>query len=250
MENLFDKLDCRTDTVGVLLPTRGRVEILKRTLKSLSETDGAEALEVVVVTDDDRESYFTAADSIYADKFARLILWNSEKRLYSVKAFIKAYELCSSNIFCWMNDENIYEPFWLKRAVRKFKELFPDDIGVLSLYKMKKAGLGMSSKKWVKYNGEWFHEGYTLYYPDDELTCRAILLGRYGFLKENGIYHDINITKKIPIIPWEERDKMKRKDRGIFYTRNDQGFFLDPEKVHPWPGGFVPVNKPLRKYFL
>lgn len=232
-------------TIGLLLPTRGRYEALLKSLISLSYTEKAEFLDVVVVADDDILSYNIAND-FNAEVFGRYTVYLSEKRLYPVSAFKKALDLCSSNIFTWMNDENSYNPLWLTNSLSKFLQEFPDRIGVLSLYKKRKAGLGMSSMDFVHFNdGEWFYEQYKVYYPDDELTCRAILLGRYAFLFDSGVFHDIEVTKAIPIIPAEEKLRQKKSDRGLFYERCDRNFGLDPKRIYEWKG-FMEINEKIK----
>ena len=231
--------------VGLLLPTRGRYEALIKSLISLSYTEKAEFLDVVIVADDDITSY-SIANGFDAEIFGRYTVYLSEERLYPVSAFRKALDLCSSNIFTWMNDENSYNPLWLINSLSRFLQEFPDKIGVLSLYKKKKAGLWMSSMDFVHFNdGEWFHEGYKVYYPDDELTCRSILLGRYAFLFDSGVFHDIEVTKAIPIIPVEEKLRQKKADRGLFYERCDRNFGLDPKRIYKWKG-FREVNEDLK----
>lgn len=228
--------------VGLLLPTRGRYEALIKSLISLSHTEKAEFLDVVIVADDDITSY-SIASGFDAEIFGRYTVYLSEERLYPVSAFRKALDLCNSNIFTWMNDENSYNPSWLINSLSRFLQEFPDKIGVLSLYKKKKAGLGMSSMDFVHFNdGEWFHEGYKVYYPDDELTCRSILLGRYAFLFDSGVFHDIEVTKAIPVIPTEEKLRYKKADRGLFYERCDRNFGLDPKRIYEWKG-FREINE-------
>lgn len=230
-------------TIGVLLPTRGRYEALYNSLTSLSNTLKANFLDVVIVADDDIFSYNIANNFKYSNNFARYTVYLSEKRLYPVSAFLVALKLCNSNVFTWMNDENTYDPLWLVNALGKFYSEFPDGIGVLSLYKQKKAGLGMTTKEFVEFNdNEWFHDKYKVYYPDDELTCRAILLGKYSHLMKNGVFHNIEITKKIPIIPAEEKLRQKKIDRGLFYKRSETNFNLNPKRLYSWKG-FREINE-------
>jgi len=246
MEKIFiGHGDIMDETVGLLLPTRGRYEALQNTLVSLGNTRRADLLDVIIVVDNDLTSHNIAQNFYGANFFAKYTVYFSEERLYPVSAFIRALNLCSSNIFIWMNDENSYNPMWLTNALVKFHQEFPDGIGLLSLYKKKKAGLGISSMDFIEFNdGEWFHDGYKVYYPDDELTCRAILLGRYSFSFDSGVYHDIEITKTIPIIPAEEKLKQKKVDRGLFYKRSEINFGLASERLYPWKG-FREVNFPL-----
>jgi len=234
------------NSVGVLLPTRGRYQALENSLISLSESYFSELLEVIIITDNDKKSYEVAKKTCLKFPFGQIYIIPSNKRLYPVRAFNKALKSCFSDIFFWTNDEVTYERDWLQKALKKFLEEFPDLVGVLSLYKKKKAGLGMSSKRFVEVNdGEWFCDGYKLYYPDDELTCRAILLGRYAFSSNSGVFHDIEITKTIPVITPEEKLKQKRIDRGLFYKRSENNFGLDPKRLYEWKG-FREINLPLK----
>ena len=105
-------------------------------------------------------------------------------------------------------------------------------------YKKKKAGLGLSTKLFVRYNlNDWFYPGYTFYYPDDELTCIALLLGRYAWLEDSGVFHDIQKTEELPTAPSEDRLAFKLKDRGTFYKRTETDFGLrEHRRVYDWEG--------------
>jgi len=235
-------------SIGVLLPTRGRYKVLENSLRNLSESYLSDLLEVIVVADDDKESYEIASEILSKSNFFTSYVINSTNRLFPVKAFNQALSYCESEIFFWTNDEVTYEKDWLQKALRKFLKEFPDLMGVLSLYKKNKAGLGMSSKRFIEINNrEWFHEGYKLYYPDDELTCRAILLGRYAFLPDSGVFHDIEITKSIPIISAEEKIQQKKIDRGLFYQRTETNFGLNFDRIYKWEG-FREINLPIKNW--
>jgi glycosyltransferase involved in cell wall biosynthesis len=238
------------DRVSVLLPTKGRYKALSDSITSLSNTTYAkELIDLIVVTDDDSESV-RIVHGLFAHighMFHNVMLIESEERLYPIKAFNKALDHINTDYFCWMNDENSYEPNWLVRNLEQFKIYFPDKIGLMSLYKKKKAGLGLTTKQFVDYNyGEWFPECYKLYYADDELTARAILLGRYAWSEQSGVFHDEVITKAVSAISWEDKIKMKKIDRGIFYQRSETNFGLVDDEIYPWEG-FCQVNFPLKR---
>ncbi len=238
------------DKISVLLPTKARYEALYDSIKSLSETRyGKFLIELIVVTDDDSESTEVAINckEEFGIHFYDFKIFPSNERLFPIKAFNKALSVSSFNLFCWMNDENSYEPNWLVRNLELFDLYFPDKIGLLSLYKKKKAGLGITTKSFVTYNyGEWFNPVYKLYYADDELTARAILLGRYAWSENSGVFHDESITKSVSAIPWEEKISIKKIDRGIFYERAALNFNLKQEEIYTWEG-FNPVCFPLKK---
>jgi len=234
-------------TVAVLLPTKGRYEALTRSLFSLVETVNADCLEIVVVADCDAESHEIATRFSRKNEFADFKTILSCSRLYPVPAFLRALSYCESYYITFMNDENTYDPLWLDMALFNFDRFFPDGVGVLSLFKKKKAGLGITTRDFIEYNeGELFHDGYRVAYNDDELTCRAILLGRYAWLENSGIFHDTEITNSIPIIPPKEKIKMKKADRGLFYKRSEANFYLPKEKLYEWPGFVSPVIRLLK----
>jgi len=236
------------DSVTILLPTRARYVPLLNSLFSLSECEGAKDLmNVLVLADQDTESFAIAKEFSEKQKFRTYNAILSRKRLYPVNAFIKLYSMCSSRYFCFMNDENVYEKDWLIRAFDRFKREFPDNIGLLSLFKKKKAGLCLTTKDFAWYNeGEIYHPGYKLYYSDDELTARAILLGRYAWQEKSGVFHDEHITLTVPTIPWEDKISLKRVDRGLFYKRSETNFDLPESKIYKWKG-FREVNFELKK---
>jgi len=236
-----------TDSVGLLLPSKGRYKALLDSLYSLSETeDSDKLLDVLILADQDTESYSIANTFPKRYRFRSYNVVYSAKRLYPVKAFISLYEMCTSRYFCFMNDENSYEPDWLVNALTKFNATFPDKIGLLSLFKKKKAGLGLTTQDFIHYNeGQFYDPEYTLYYSDDELTMRAILLGRYAWSEDSGVFHDERITKTVSAIPWEEKIRLKKLDRGIFYRRSETNFGLKDECIYPWKG-FREVNFSLK----
>ena len=241
------KYDFFSDSVSVLLPTRGRYKVLADSLYSLSETEKAkDLLDVVILSDQDPESYAVANNFSEKQTFRSYKVIYSTKRLYPVRAFIYLYEICFSRYFCFMNDENIYEPDWLVRALDRFNTEFPDKVGLLSLFKKKKAGLNLTTQDFVDYNeNEIYNPAYTLYYSDDELSMRAILLGRYIWQEHSGVFHDEKITKAVSAIPWDEKIALKKVDRGIFYKRTENNFGLPEEKIYKWEG-FREVNLPLK----
>lgn len=233
-------------SISILLPTRGRKELLIRSLHSLALCDRAGLMNVIIACDDDVDSMEEAMNFSLRNNFNEFTVLITEHRAYSVKAFIAAYNKVKTDLFFWTNDECLYKGDWLFNAVTEFEKQFPDDIGVLSLWKKNKAGLGITSKKFVEYNNnEWFWNGYQLYYSDDELACRAILLGRYKFLPNNGITHDLEDTIKHPIIPLDERTRVKKTDRQLFYNRTEINFGISPSKMYKWEG-FRDINLELK----
>jgi len=225
--------------VSVLLPTRGRYVALQDSLYSLSNTIGSELINLLILVDNERESYEIAKNFDKRRVFNTYNVLYSERRLYSVKAFCSLFEKCNTDLFVWVSNTIKYRPDWLLKSLNFFKRVFPDSVGVLSLGgKMNKANFGMSSKKFVEYNeGEWFSDKYKINFCDDELTCRAILLGRYFCLENSGVVMDPSIIKRELLFGSpEEKRVMKVNDRTVFYDRSEHNFYLPKNKIYEWKG--------------
>ena len=235
------------DSVGLLLPTRSRYVALQESLYSLSETEEAkELLDVFILADQDRESYDIANDFIHKQKFRSYKVIYSSRRLYPVKGFISLYNICLSEYFFWTTNRITYRKDWLVKALTHFNATFPDKIGVFAMGgKLNKANVGMSSKKFVEYNeNSWFSPVYKMNFCDDELACRAVLLGRYSFLKEPLL--TMNDSEELLYSSKEEKEGLKKVDRSVFYRRSENNFDLPMEKTWPWKG-FREINLPIEK---
>lgn len=237
------------ESIGVLLPTRGRLSSLRRSLSSLNESALANKMEVIVVADHDEEAFWVAVDFLGKHNFFRYRPVLSDKRIYSVSAFNLALENCIfSEIFTWVSDKTYYDKDWLLKLSTNFYKQFPDRIGVISAGgKRNKANFGITSKKFIEYNeGEWFWDGYTINYCDDELACRAILLGRYSFLGNSGIHvDDEEVNRNLLFDTYQEKITLKKRDRTLFYDRSETNFGLSKSKIYEW-NGFRNVNYELK----
>ena len=234
--------------IGILLPTRGRYVPLRVCLDSLAESDNASDLEVIVVCDGDKTSFFLAKDFNGKHSFGEYRVILIEKRVYSVAAFNKALEKCSSEVFLWTADKVTYDKDAIANIYKRFVKVFPDKIGVLAVGgRFVRANFGMSSKKFIEYNGDWFWDGYVINFCDDELTHRAVLLGRYNYMKRSGLYVHENVVEKFLLYnSVEEKIRMKKTDRGKFYKRTSNSFGLDLRKIYEW-NGFREKNLPLKR---
>jgi len=236
-----------SESIGILLPTRGRYVPLRVCLDSLSEVGNAGDLEVIIVCDDDKAS-FNLANNFNGDFFFReykVIL--AQGRRYSVGAFNKTLENCSSRVFLWTADKVTYDKDAIANIYKRFIKTFPDKIGVLAAGgKFVRANFGMTSKDFIDINGDWFWNGYVMNYCDDELSCRAVLLGRYHYMKKSGLHIEDAVVEKFLLYDSvEEKIKFKKIDRGKFYKRTENSFGLDPRRIYEWEG-FRNVNLPLK----
>jgi len=235
------------ELIGILLPTRGRYVPLRACLDSLARSENAGDLEVIIVCDDDQTSYNLANNFNGKFFFGEYKVFLTQKRCYSVTAFNKALENCFSRVFLWTADKVTYDKDAISNIYRKFIETFPDEVGVLAVGgKINKANFGMTSKKFIEYNGDWFWDGYLINFCDDELGARAVLLGRYSYMKNSGLHVENSVVEKFLLFKnIEEKLRLKKIDRGKFYKRTENNFGLDPKKIYEWKG-FGEINKELK----
>ena len=238
------------DTVAVLLPVRGRHDFLPITLQSLFNSNNVERMELIIVVDHDYKALKIVERFImdHESKANEVSIFHSAERVFSVRAFNIALSLAMSDKFIWVtNTLEYHQPDWFSRAVGAFTVAFSDDIGVLSLGKKNKANYGMSSRAFIEYNeGDWFHSGYKINFCDDELACRAILLGRYMCLDASGIIpHPHVVSSDLLYESYQEKIRLKKIDRGLFYQRSETHFGLPEDKIYKWEG-FNNIILPLK----
>lgn len=239
----------REESVGVLLPVRGRHWFLPRTLLGLRNSYGVEKMELVIVVDNDVKAFQMCNEILREDsKFQKVTILYSKERIYSVAAFNLAFDNCESSNFIWVSNSLSYDSNWFISVVNHFNLVFSDNMGVLAIGgKVNKANFGMTSKKFIEHNeDEWFNSGYKINFCDDELACRAILLGRYEILFNSGIIINKDvINEDLLHDSFEEKLRMKKIDRGLFYKRSEINFGLDPKKLYSWKG-FRRINEKIK----
>jgi len=230
--------------LSILIPTRGRLGEFSACLDSLAVSKVGKAT-VIVVVDDDSDS-----EKIVFEKeklFKNFKSFFSSKRLYSVGTYNQALLECQTDLFCWVSNLVTFpDKYWIERMVREFIEFFPDQVGVMSLRNGNGAAFGISSKKFVEYNGGWFHPGYKIQYCDVELTHRAIFLGKYAWPKGDLIYHNREAKSEIPAMDPGKRYEMIREDKKLYIERRLRKFDLPKDKIK-FPGhdclSFISVVK-------
>jgi len=219
--------------LSVLLPTVNRPYYLERCLYSLAETYDPKILEVIVVCDDDAYSAKLAHGFQGRARFGKYRIFHTEERVYAVTAFNYALEHSTCEFFCWLTDLTVVRfKGWADYALKFFLEQFPDKIGVMSFLVDTGAGIGMTTKSFVKYNeGEWFHRKYKVHYPDPELTSRAILMGRFMCPAVDLVFFDKEAKKKNPAMDEKVRYVMIQEDKKLFSKRRELEFVLPHDKV-------------------
>jgi hypothetical protein len=238
--------------VSVLIPLKGRHVHLEQLFDELAATLNSEFVTLLMFVDHDDKINGMVESLIreYGHRFHLIEMYynNSAERFYSVKGFNYLFNRVRTNRFIWLTNTVSLKYNWLNNVVARFETVFPDEVGVLSFGgKINKANIGMSSMKFTIYNRGWFHGGYVMNYCDDELACRAILLGRYAVLWNSGAAINVDIiNSELLYDSQEKKTLMKKKDRSLFYKRSATNFGLPKNKAHLWTG-FREVNYPIIK---
>jgi len=158
--------------VSICIPSLGRESSLNRLLDLLPSTVEYEPYEVVVRYDD----------------------WPPNNR-GCPNVLHECYEAARGDFICFLGNDVIPQPGFLRIAMEAMNRWFPDMDGMGSFfdgYWMGELGTHfvISRKLIEKLGDEIFHRGYYHCYSDSELTARAIQMNKYVFCEEAQIIHD------------------------------------------------------------
>ena len=219
-------------SIGILIPSRKRVEILKACVSSLNTTKMHEQLEVIIVSDNDQETYEKARKFLFSG-FEKYKVFMSPERLYSVGAFNYALSKCESELFFWIGDDAIFpDDKWIEYTVNMYSEAFPDGIGLLALSEGG-PGQGLSSKSYLEYSGSSiYHSGYKVHYADTEAGLKARMLDKYiSVVKPYEVGHVKALPETHPAMDPTTRYLFIQTDKRLFGERKEFNFFLSSEKI-------------------
>jgi len=220
------------ESLGIIIPSRERIELLEKILYYLANSPNSDFLEVIVVSDNCSKTSCLAEKFALQEKFFKYKLIISSKRLYTIKAITLGLQNCDSFLFCWAaNDMMINRKNWINYSVNEFEFSFPDDIGLMSLTSPGPSS-GLTSKKFVEYNdGEAYHEGYKVHYADMEIGIRAVLMGRYAQLGVFSYKKHKGGKFDIPSISSGNVYSLKLEDKKLYGERIKKRFYLSPKKI-------------------
>jgi glycosyltransferase involved in cell wall biosynthesis len=180
----------------LIIPTRGRVDILKRCLDSLAQTN-KKPIELIIVCDNDMESeiwltdywleHRSARESVYYNNHERLGFWQSINRAIEV--------LPGDEPFCYFGKDVVFDPDWLTHAEECFTTHYPSGLGLVSfrddVVNHGNASHGMTTKRWLEvvFGYPHFPRMYWHHYCDSELTNRSRDFGRYTYCEASHVPH-------------------------------------------------------------
>jgi len=219
-------------SLGILIPSRERINLLENLLCSLANSPDSNFLEIIVASDNCPKTFESIKKFPLQNKFLKYKALITPKRLYTIGTIKFCQDNCDSSLFCWIaNDVVLKRKDWISYLVNRFENFFPDEIG-LGCLGCPGPAFGITTKKFVEYNdGEVYHNGYRLHYADMEVGVRAVLMGRYirlsifSDLKHKGGKNDI------PAVSVGGFYLKRLEDKKLYQERRKERFFLDPKKI-------------------
>ena len=124
-----------------------------------------------------------------------IITEEDNERIGAPKMVKKMTDSCQGELVCFLGDDTIPQPGFLKYALEAMATL-PDGWGMVgfndNLYQEGKAATHWLADKRLLplVGGDFFHPGYRHCWCDNELCIRAESLGKYIFCERAYIYHD------------------------------------------------------------
>jgi len=141
------------------------------------------------------------ANSGVGNLLYEIITEEDTERIGAPKMVKKMTDACKGSMICFLGDDTIPQPGFLKYAIEAMVTL-PDGWGMVGFDdNIRQPGQVKAAAHWLcdrrllsLLDGEFFHTGYRHCWCDNELSIRATELGRYVFCEKAYIYHDHVIT--------------------------------------------------------
>lgn len=183
----------------MILPTRGRLDMLTRFLASYQKTTaeftkGVKPRLVVVVDDDPAtHSWIQTEDSPLLEG---VFFINCEiRRGYWTAVNIGLTGEALDEPFVYIGKDVSFAPDWYDVALREFWQKFPDGLGLLSfndgIHNGNNASHGMTTRRWLRvvFGEAFFPHVYWHHHCDSEFTNRSRDLGRYTYCSASAVTH-------------------------------------------------------------
>lgn len=170
----------------VIIPSRGRPDLITKCLQSLFEGETLPA-RVVVVVDDDPPTVAAIEGR------ARLEILANAERLGFWQSLARALEnVAYDEPFCYFGQDVTFDRCWLVEAEKAY---YPDGLGLLAfrddIHNGANASHGMTTKKWfyVIWGKPSPPEVYFHHFCDSELSARSMDLKRFTYCKSSRVPH-------------------------------------------------------------
>ena len=131
-----------------------------------------------------------------------IIIEEDIERIGAPKMVKKMTDACTGDMICFLGDDTIPQPEFLKHAIEAMATL-PDGWGMVGFDdNIRQPGQVKAAAHWLcdrrllpLLGGEFFHTGYRHCYCDNELCLRTTEMGRYVFCEKTYLFENANKIK-------------------------------------------------------
>lgn len=227
-----------TEKVTIVITTYKRPEKLKECIGSIEKYTNPDNYRFLFMVDNaDRETY-----KFLNEKNHPAILLNKQKDWVGLTN--SAIAFCETEHFLFICDDWLaVEDGWLEKGMKKFKEKFPDGMGLLIFNdflqeeyssiihpiklkdgsKIPMATHGLSTKSFAQCfeTGNLLYPGYKHYSADCELAIRAYLMRKFYYYKDVVLKHNHHIHTGERDEVYNESERLNfQRDLMLFQMRN------------------------------
>lgn len=172
------------DDLLVLIPTKGRHDLLNQAVDSFLET--TKKSQLCIIFDDEQEIFWPSP---------RVSSVRTPKRMGYWGALNVGFDLFPYPLLGYFANDVIFHEGWETISVRAYNKYFPDGKGLLALrdevWNEYHAAHGIISREWlsVLYDNSRFPSEYGHHYGDSELTQFSKDLRRFRYCEEAYVEH-------------------------------------------------------------
>lgn len=209
--------------VNIIIPAYKRFESLKRTLRSIKESDYKETCAIVVIDgfQDDRYAQFKNDQTT--------LIYNSE-RIGWPASMNKALKLTGGNLFLYGADDIKFYPDCISKLVESMNSLYPSGDGLVTLKQSQKrsgGAFGLMGNKFVERFPERavFCPDYDHFGSDAELRDFATKAGLYYYRTDAVVWHDRSFrSEAVHDEAFTIGRALRAGDLGTYKTRKRKGY--------------------------
>ena len=208
--------------VTIAIPTIsfGRLYLLKKEVESI-HAGTYKDVHIVIVVDGNFALYEAITREISGPKVS--VLLNKEQS-YWVASVNRVWKEFDSDYYVYASDDIIFPSNCIRYAVATIQECFPDDFGLISLTRRRKAGFGLFSHVWADYfpDRQVLCPDYIQHGADREITQFAYGIGKYDVLLKKG--YRVEHFKIEHDETWNLVDSIAHKGPEIRHERRKKGY--------------------------
>lgn len=223
--------------ISIIIPSMYRQNYLESCVDRIFETAGHLDFEIVLVIDEDVDS-FLLAKTLQAESKRVVPIFNNERQGRH-KAWNMGLSIARGDLFVHMGDDGLVRGNWLDLALKEHHERLQDygmvAFNDLNLHGDNQVGTHvLFDRKFCKevLGGVMVVPLYKSFCPDIEFNERAKRAGKYFWCRDAIIEHVHSSNNKRPLTRYEEEKTVDWEyDQNLLAERRQAG----------WPDNFPPV---------